>query len=184
MRAWRWLCLGAFTYVGALVSCSPGSSGGGMAGGDDDDGGKSGASGASGGASGGSIPVGGSSGAAGSGICDPDAGPYCGDGMVNGSEVCDDGNALPGDGCTGICTTEPNFDCPPTGGACMSTVRCGDGLRTPGEACDDMNNDSNDGCNADCTVVEPGYYCPTPGEPCLPTSGSHRRSKMRRWKSF
>jgi fibro-slime domain-containing protein len=98
--------------------------------------------------------------------------------MVTAPEVCDDGNALPGDGCTGVCTEEPNFDCPPTGGPCTSTVRCGDGMRTPGEQCDDANNTSNDGCAADCGTVEPGYYCPTPGQPCLPTSGSCGDSRV------
>src|SRR5258708_700794 len=31
----------------------------------------------------------------------------CGDGVLGGSETCDDGNAIPGDGCSGVCTIEP-----------------------------------------------------------------------------
>src|SRR6476620_2561050 len=32
------------------------------------------------------------------------SGPACGDGKINQmSEACDDGNSLPGDGCSGIC---------------------------------------------------------------------------------
>ncbi len=121
-----------------------------------------------GGAAGG-IAVGGSSGMT---ECVPETGPYCGDGMVNqASEACDDGNPLPGDGCTGVCVMEPNFSCPPAGGACSSTLRCGDGQRSPGEACDDANNADSDGCSGDCMLVEPGWYCPTPGEPCQHSDG-------------
>jgi fibro-slime domain-containing protein len=98
----------------------------------------------------------------------PDAGPYCGDGVVNEpSEECDDGNVLPGDGCTGVCKKEPNFSCPPNGGKCLSTVRCGDSVRTPGEACDDGNTLAGDGCSANCASIEPGWYCPTVGSPCV-----------------
>jgi fibro-slime domain-containing protein len=98
----------------------------------------------------------------------PDAGPYCGDGVVDQtSEECDDGNVLPGDGCTGICKKEPFFTCPPNGGACTSTVRCGDGVRTPGEACDDGNTTAGDGCSANCASIEPGWYCPAPNAPCV-----------------
>jgi fibro-slime domain-containing protein len=43
---------------------------------------------------------------------------------------------------------------------------CGDGQRTPDEACDDGNNMSGDGCSADCLVVEPGFSCQPPGQPC------------------
>jgi len=104
--------------------------------------------------------------------CMPPTGPYCGDGIVNqATEVCDDNNVLPGDGCTGICATEPNFSCPATGGACTSTLRCGDGMRSPGEGCDDANVAAGDGCSADCTMVEPGWYCPTPGMPCMHSDG-------------
>jgi fibro-slime domain-containing protein len=105
-------------------------------------------------------------------MCTPDVSAYCGDGMVNAAnEGCDDGNALPGDGCTGVCTVEPNFACPPQGGACQSTLKCGDGKRSPGEACDDGNVGAGDGCAADCTLLEAGFYCPTPGQPCLRANG-------------
>jgi len=46
---------------------------------------------------------------------------------------------------------------------------CGDGnLNRETEACDDGNNDAEDGCIANCLLVEPGFICPTPGEPCVP----------------
>jgi len=98
--------------------------------------------------------------AAGCVFVEPDAGPVCGDGIVNqADEECDDGNTLPGDGCTGVCKKEPNTDCPPTGGACTSTIKCGDGVRSPGEACDDGNTQPNDGCAADCQSIDPGWLC-------------------------
>jgi len=34
----------------------------------------------------------------------------CGDGVVNGSEECDDGNRVSGDGCSGACALEPGGD--------------------------------------------------------------------------
>src|SRR5262245_19057012 len=38
------------------------------------------------------------------------AGPACGDKAINqASEECDDGNSLPGDGCSGVCKVEPFF---------------------------------------------------------------------------
>jgi fibro-slime domain-containing protein len=80
----------------------------------------------------------------------------CNDGVKEGSEPCDDGNQIIGDGCSPYCEVEPN--CPPTGGACSS--RCGDGLILPGddEECDDGNTKAGDGCSADCKVEE-GYEC-------------------------
>src|SRR4051794_16182002 len=90
--------------------------------------GGSGGSGASGNApgAGGTVGVGGDLGLGGSAgtsgaECTPPTGPFCGDGMVNQpNETCDDANVLPGDGCTGVCTIEPYFACPPAGGACTT----------------------------------------------------------------
>jgi len=92
--------------------------------------------------------------------------PGCGDGEINqDSELCDDGNTLPGDCCSGACTVEAYCDC--SSGTCVSTIVCGDGMRGPGEACDDGNAVSGDGCSADCHVVELGHRCMVPGEPCV-----------------
>jgi len=60
----------------------------------------------------------------------------------------------------------------------MSTLRCGDGMRSPGEACDDANTTAGDGCAADCQSVDPGYYCPTPGMPCLRSEGACGDSRV------
>ena len=78
----------------------------------------------------------------------------CGDNKVEGAESCDDGNALPFDGCSATCQSEP--EC--TTGACTS--KCGDGIVVH-EECDDGNNVDGDGCSSTCKV-EPGYTCKQP----------------------
>ncbi len=56
---------------------------------------------------------------------------FCGDGIVNGPEPCDDGNAIDEDACLA---------------GCVLNV-CGDGLLNPNtEACDDGNSFTWDGC--------------------------------------
>ena len=100
-------------------------------------------------------------------ICKITVAEGCGDGInnQNGIEECDDGNALPGDGCNGVCKVEPNWTCPKAG-PCTRNVICGDGTIGAGEVCDDGNTKDNDGCNSDCTVQDPRYTCTTAGEPC------------------
>jgi cysteine-rich repeat protein len=78
--------------------------------------------------------------------------PFCGDGILDSDEECDDGNTTDGDGCSAACTVEP---------------LCGDGNLDPGEGCDDGNNINGDGCSAECTVesfcgdgeLDPGEQC-------------------------
>ncbi|HEY2404602.1 MAG TPA: DUF4215 domain-containing protein [Polyangiaceae bacterium] len=102
--------------------------------------------------------------------CKVTAAPGCGDGIVNlPNEVCDDGNSIPGDGCSGVCQVEKYFTCPPMGGPCTSTIICGDGVVGAGEACDDGNKLAGDGCAADCRSVEKGYACLVPNKPCVKT---------------
>jgi cysteine-rich repeat protein len=60
----------------------------------------------------------------------------CGDGMLSGDEVCDDGNTVSGDGCSA---------------ACDAREICGDGV-VSGEECDDGNGVNGDGCDNDCTL--------------------------------
>ncbi len=43
---------------------------------------------------------------------------------------------------------------------------CGDGQLADSEACDDGNSVAGDGCYSDCTLVEPGFECMKPNEPC------------------
>ena len=98
----------------------------------------------------------------------PVAGPGCGDGIVNQpSEECDDGNTLPGDGCSGACTKEDYSDCPPKGGACTSTIKCGDGVIEGFEVCDDGNAKDGDGCSSDCLIKDPNYDCSVAAQMCI-----------------
>ncbi|MEZ4404147.1 MAG: tandem-95 repeat protein [Kofleriaceae bacterium] len=66
--------------------------------------------------------------------------PVCGDGLVAGGEVCDDGNTIAGDGCRADCA---GFEV------------CGDGITdfATGEECDDGNTDPTDDCDA-CLLPE------------------------------
>jgi cysteine-rich repeat protein len=73
--------------------------------------------------------------------------PYCGDGVVDPNEACDDGNNVDGDGCSAVCAVEPY---------------CGDGVLDPGEQCDDGNKVSGDGCSEFCALERGGEGC-TPG---------------------
>jgi len=80
----------------------------------------------------------------------------CGNGKVEGSEQCDDGNDVTGDGCSPFCRLEPK--CPATGGGCTNV--CGSGLILAGDGkeCDDGNTVSGDGCSSTCKI-EPGFTC-------------------------
>ena len=121
---------------------------------------------------GGTSAAGGASGAGNIG-CYPvvstvDAGPLCGNGVVNvtSGEGCDDGNRLSGDGCSANCQVEPSWVCPTACRLCIITIVCGDGRVSPGELCDDGNLTAGDGCDDRCHV-EPGWVCPSPGESCI-----------------
>ena len=85
---------------------------------------------------------------------------YCGDGVKDAEEDCDDGDAYNNNGCTNACTIEAGFVC--TGDSpsvCDETPSCGDGNIAVGfEACDDGNTNDGDGCDANCTI-EVGYSC-------------------------
>lgn len=80
----------------------------------------------------------------------------CGDKFVTGSETCDDGNALAGDGCSSSCLVETGYSCTAQPSECWS--RCGDGVVASDEKCDDGDLDAGDGCNAACKI-EITYKC-------------------------
>jgi cysteine-rich repeat protein len=83
----------------------------------------------------------------------------CGDGIRDSIEVCDDGNASAGDGCSGDCqVVEPGYRCTVPGMRCTPT--CGDGMVKGSETCDDGNRDEGDGCSRFC-LTEPGWDCST-----------------------
>lgn len=79
---------------------------------------------------------------------DDAANAICGDGVLEVAETCDDGNLLPGDGCSLDCTAEAGWNC--EGVICVPV--CGDSLRVGAETCDDGNNIAGDGCSAACTT--------------------------------
>jgi cysteine-rich repeat protein len=102
----------------------------------------------------------------------------CGDGMVGGTEQCDDGNSIDTDACTSACEPArcgdglvgPGEQCDDGNSidtdACTSAcepARCGDGLVGPGEQCDDGNSVDGDGCSATCVIVPVGDPCVTDG---------------------
>lgn len=91
----------------------------------------------------------------------------CGNGLVESAngEQCDDGNQMPGDGCSSNCQVEPYWNCPNPCAPCTMTIICGDGAIGPGEECDDGNVRSLDGCSDACQR-EPGWFCALPGKPC------------------
>jgi cysteine-rich repeat protein len=98
--------------------------------------------------------------------------PVCGDGVVNGSETCDDGNANDVDACLSDCTpascgdgiVQQGVELCDDGNAsdvddCTSTctlASCGDGVLQNGELCDDGNASNTDGCLATCVTASCG----------------------------
>lgn len=80
-------------------------------------------------------------------ICRPNCQPRrCGDGVVDSGEICDDGNLLSNDDCSGDC---------------LSTEVCGNGHLDAGrgEQCDDKNGSgrSGDGCSSTCLLESPSW---------------------------
>ena len=77
--------------------------------------------------------------------------PFCGDGLVDPGEACDDHNGVATDACVPGC----------------DLARCGDGIvRAFVEACDDGNLVSGDGCTATCALPSCGNGIVEPGEVC------------------
>ena len=63
-------------------------------------------------------------------------GGYCGDGIAQAVEQCDDSNLVSGDGCSSLCVCE----------------LCGDGYKCKSEQCDDGNGTNGDGCSSTCLL--------------------------------
>jgi cysteine-rich repeat protein len=92
----------------------------------------------------------------------------CGNSRLEGGEVCDDGNSVSGDGCSGTCTSleicgneivELDEECDdPAAATCDPTtckiIRCGNGVMEGLEVCDDGNAVGGDGCSFDCLSHE------------------------------
>ena len=85
----------------------------------------------------------------------------CANGLLEGSEACDDGNSVSGDGCTAACAVETGWLC--EGGDSTKPDTCnpdaGDNWIVSGvEECDDGNAISGDGCSSS-GLVEFSYVC-------------------------
>ena len=100
----------------------------------------------------------------------------CGNGKLEPSEYCDDGNLLNGDGCSIGCRIDPDFNCTlslmyPKLSVCLEKPMTGWNGHLQ---CDDGNTVNDDGCSNTGTVT-PGYICTNKklGEPnvCLPSCG-------------
>ena len=81
--------------------------------------------------------------------CDA-TGAICPNGIKEGSETCDDNNAVALDGCSVACTLEtasPAWNCTTTNPTVCT--RCQNNKYEPSnsEACDDGNNVNGDGCS-------------------------------------
>ncbi len=63
-------------------------------------------------------------------------GSFCGDGVTDGTEQCDDGNLLIGDACNAAC----------------QLPGCGNGAPDPLEQCDDGNAADDDACKSNCAL--------------------------------
>jgi cysteine-rich repeat protein len=72
----------------------------------------------------------------------------CGNGILDPSEECDDGNNTNGDGCSATCTSV-----------------CGDGKLVGKEECDDGNAANGDGCSSTC-IAALGFIKTRPGTSC------------------
>jgi cysteine-rich repeat protein len=83
---------------------------------------------------------------------DNDAGPvgFCGDGVVEGAEECDDNNLLDGDGCDPSCVAEEGWVC--TGEPSVCALLCDNGQLDPGEECE-----GEDLGGQTCTTIGGGY---------------------------
>ena len=85
--------------------------------------------------------------------------PTCGNGVIETPyEICDDGNVVPGDGCSENCTIEDGSDCQAAllGSVCYNRT-CGDGIRVFGEECD---SGGGLGCHpTHCTILQ-NFTCP------------------------
>ncbi len=75
----------------------------------------------------------------------------CGNGVTEGTEECDDGNANDADACSNTCTNGGASTASGMGGSTASGgVLCGNGTLDSGEECDDGDTDDTNACGNDC----------------------------------
>ena len=80
----------------------------------------------------------------------------CGNGTIEGTEKCDDGNANSSDGCSSTCQVESGYVCPLVRAPCVPD--CGDGILTGNEPCDPGITIQRMACSAQCRW-NPGWAC-------------------------
>ncbi|HLM43180.1 MAG TPA: hypothetical protein VK458_04895, partial [Myxococcaceae bacterium] len=78
----------------------------------------------------------------------------CGDGMVSGSEVCDDGNTITESACPYGTPSCMNCNATCTAVLGLTGPYCGDGLTSSGEVCDDGNTSACGTCGAMCQQTQ------------------------------
>jgi cysteine-rich repeat protein len=120
----------------------------------------------------------------------------CGDGVVEGTETCDDSNTDSCDGCSAVCQVEGTcgdgvwdpvceecddsnaVSCDGCSAACLNEGVCGDGVHDLNcEECDDGNAVPLDGCENDCTL-SPFSYIPGTRITMRDVAGSPHRRKI------
>jgi len=102
------------------------------------------------------------------GVCLPGSVIECGNGLVEPTEACDDGDDQTQDGCSPFCQIEPDWECAGSPSRCNRL--CGNGREDVGEECDDDNQTSDDGCSTAC-AEEGGYECTGWPSECLTDCG-------------
>jgi cysteine-rich repeat protein len=92
----------------------------------------------------------------------------CGNGTLEGTEQCDDGDVIADDGCNQTCEIVTDWQCSGTPSVCAPI--CGNSLVQTPEACDDGGTTPGDGCDAVCQA-ETGYQCSGTPSLCTPFCG-------------
>ncbi len=95
-------------------------------------------------------------------------GEECGNGRIDRTEACDDGNLLSGDGCDETCMSEAGWTC--FGQPSLCSTICGNGITSGMESCDDGNTEAEDGCSPTC-AIEQGWQCVGQPSDCAPRCG-------------
>lgn len=91
----------------------------------------------------------------------------CGDGIVSGSETCDDGNTTASDGCSASCAAESGYTCSGAPSSCSTS--CGDSIIAGSETCDNGGSNSNAAdaaCRTNCLPKRCGDAIKDSGEGC------------------
>lgn len=93
---------------------------------------------------------------------------YCGNGIQDPNEDCDDSNFIDGDGCSN-CIVDQSYLCTGYGAGTCIFGYC----NTPSEQCNDGNFANNDGCSSICSLEE-GYTCGGTPYTCTAVCGNGR----------